>query len=422
MTRTKEGPVQSFDDPRQILQTTRLVERFLRYVKIDTQSDEESPDCPSTPKQLDLARVLVEELREIGLADVDLDEKGYVTAELTGNAAGRVGLCAHFDTATAFTGTDVKPRLHEGYDGSPIRLENGVVIDPAECPELLQSRGDTIVTSDGTTLLGADDKAGIAAIMAALETLAADPAVRRPTVRVCFNPDEEIGRGADAFPLERFGCPVAFTIDGGFPAEMNIETFSADKAIVTFKGVSVHPGYAKGKMVNALTYMGKFLARLPMAEAPECTDGRDGFYHPITVSGDAAQCRVNLIIRDFQVEVLKRRGERLRTMAEALMAEEPKLRIAVEIQEQYRNMHDELVKYPQIAENVKRAIQMAGLTPEIKPIRGGTDGSRLTAMGMPTPNIFAGGVNFHGPQEWVSTRAMALSTCAVLNLVQLYAE
>jgi tripeptide aminopeptidase len=414
--------VKSFDNPDQILDTTGLVERFLRYVKIDTQSDEESRDCPSSAKQLDLARLLVEELREIGLAEVNVDDKGYVTAELPGNAAGRIGLCAHLDTAPAFNGADVKPRLHQRYDGTPIRLENGVVIDPADCPELAQSQGDTIITSDGTTLLGADDKAGIAAIMAALEKLTADPGIRRPTVRVCFNPDEEIGRGADAFPLERFGCPVAFTIDGGFPAEMNIETFSADKATVTFKGVSVHPGYGKGKLVNALTYMGRFLARLPMAEAPECTDGRDGFYHPTTASGDAAQCRVSLIIRDFTVEVLKQRGARLRTMAEALTAEEPKLKVSVEIEEQYRNMHDELVKHPEIAEKVKRAIEMAGLVPEVKPIRGGTDGSRLTAMGMPTPNVFAGGVSFHGPQEWVSTRALALSTCTILNLVQIYAE
>ncbi len=417
-----EVPVRTFKDPQELLARSRLVERFLRYVKIDTQSSEECPESPSTKKQLDLARLLADELRELGVADVVLDESGYLTAELPGNAGGRVGLCAHLDTAPAFSGTDVKPRLHESYDGSPIRLGGDVVIDPQDCPELAQSKGDTIITADGTTLLGADDKAGIAAIMAALEVLLAEPEVKRPTLRICFNPDEEIGRGASKFPLERFGCPVAFTVDGGFPGEMNVETFSADKAVVVFKGVAVHPGYAKHKMVNALTYMGKLLARLPMAEAPECTEHREGFYHPTNASGDAAECKLSLIIRDFDVAVLKQRGERLKKMADALMAEEPKLKVTVEIEEQYRNMHDELGKRPQIASNLQRAIEMTGLVPHVKPIRGGTDGSRLTAMGMPTPNLFAGGVNFHGPQEWVSTRSLALSACAILNLVQIYAE
>jgi len=413
--------VRAFDGPKELLDRTRLVERFLRYVKLDTQSDEESPDCPSTQKQLELGGLLVEELKQLGIDDAALDDNGYVTAELPGNAEGIVGLCAHLDTAPAFSGTGVNPQLHEGYDGSPIRLKNGIVIDPKDSPDLLECKGDTIITADGTTLLGADDKAGIAEIMAALEVLLAEPALERPRLRVCFNPDEEIGRGAAKFPLERFSSPVAFTVDGGFPGEMNIETFSADKAVVTFTGVSVHPGYAKGKMVNALTYMGKFLARLPMGEAPECTEGREGFYHPTNVSGDAAACKVSLIIRDFTVEVLEQRGRRLRKMAEALMAEEPKLEVAVEIEEQYRNMHDGLVGHPKITENLKQAIEMAGLVPRIAPIRGGTDGSRLTAMGMPTPNLFAGGVNLHGPEEWVSTRSMALSVCTILNLVQIYA-
>jgi len=417
-----EGTVRSFDKPHDVLSSTKLLERFVCYVRMDTQSDEESPSCPSSSKQLELAKVLVGELKELGLADASMDENGYVTAELKGNVGGMVGFCAHIDTAPAFTGTGVDPQFHEGYDGSPIRLKNDVVIDPEECPELAQSKGDTIITSDGTTLLGADDKAGIAAIMAALEVLLATPEIKRPTVKVCFNPDEEIGRGASKFPLDRFACPVAFTVDGGFPGEMNIETFSADKAAITFTGVSVHPGYAKGKLVNALTYMGKFLARLPMAEAPECTEKREGFYHPTNAGGDAAECKVSLIIRDFTVEVLKQRGERLQKIADALMAEEPKLKVAVVIEEQYRNMHDELAGKPGITENLRRAIQMAGVEPFIKPIRGGTDGSRLTAMGMPTPNLFAGGVNIHGPQEWVSTRSLGLSACAVLNLIQIYAE
>lgn len=412
----------NFDKASEILEKTRIVDRFLGYVRFDTQSDEKSHSCPSTAKQLELGKHLVGELKALGFEDASLDENGYVLAELKGNAEGVVGFLAHIDTAPAFSGTDVKPRLHENYDGSPIRLADDVVIDPAESPELLDCKGDTIVTSDGTTLLGADDKAGIAAIMSSLEVLVARPEIRHPTVRVCFNPDEEVGRGALKFPLERFGAPVAFTIDGGFLGELNVETFSADKAIVDFKGVSVHPGTAKGKMVNALTYMGKLLARLPMAESPECTEKREGFFHPTETSGNAAACTVELILRDFDVKPLKERGRRLQEMARALAAEEPRLQVSVEIQEQYRNMHEELSKHPEVAERLRRAVEAAGVKPWFDAIRGGTDGSQLTAKGMPTPNIFAGGVNFHGPREWISTRVMALSTCTILNLVQIYAE
>lgn len=413
--------MRTFNNPSELLKKTTILDRFLSYVKIDTQADEESPDCPSTAKQLDLGRKLVEELKSVGIDNANIDENGYVTAELKGNAEGMIGLCAHIDTAPAFSGTNVNPQLHENYDGSPIKLKADVVIDPKDNPELLQCNGDTIITADGTTLLGADDKAGIAAIMTTLEVLKNDPEIKHPTLRVCFNPDEEVGRGANKFPMKTFSSPVAFTIDGGFPGEMNIETFSADKGIVTFKGVSVHPGYARHKMVNALTYMGKFLSRLPMAETPECTEERLGFYHPTDVSGDAAECKCNLIIRDFKLEILKERGERLKKIGAALMAEEPKLKVTVEIQEQYRNMHDELAKHPEVADNLKKAIEMAGLESHIDPIRGGTDGSRLTAMGMPTPNIFAGGVNFHGPQEWIADKSLALSACTILNLVQIYA-
>jgi tripeptide aminopeptidase len=413
--------MRKFDNPAEILESTKLVQRFVEYVKYDTQSDEESENCPSTAKQFELAKHLVGELKELGLDGVSMDEHGYVMAELKGDAEGVVGLIAHIDTAPAFNGTDVKPQMHENYDGSPIRLAGDVVIDPASSPDLLQCKGDTLITSDGTTLLGADDKAGIAAIMGALETLMANRDLHHPTIRVCFNPDEEIGRGAHKFPLKKFGAPVAFTVDGGFPCELNVETFSADKATINFKGVAVHPGYAKGKMVNALTYMGKFLSRLPMAETPECTEKREGFFHPTDTSGDAAACKLNLILRDFDEDVLQKRGERVRAIAEGLVAEEPNLQVEVEITKQYRNMHDELSKHPEIAERMLQAARDAGLDPEMSPIRGGTDGSQLTAMGLPTPNIFAGGVNFHGPTEWVSTRSIALSTCVLLNLVQAYA-
>jgi tripeptide aminopeptidase len=415
-----------FADPAEILLRTRIVERFLEYVRVDTQSDEASPTCPSAAKQMDLGRRLADELRELGLRGVgeerpSMDANGYVLAELPGTVDGRIGLCAHIDTAPQFTGTGVSPRVHELYAGGPIAVGQGIVIDPADTPELLECVGDTIITTDGRTLLGADDKSGIAAIMGALEILVQEPALARPTVRVCFNPDEEIGRGADRFPLERFDCPVAYTIDGGFSGEINLETFSADKAVITFTGVSVHPGTAKDKMVNALTYAGKLLACLPMAESPERTDGRDGFYHPVSISGDAAACRVQLIVRDFDTAVLTERGRRLEAMCAALRAEEPRLGVRLEITEQYRNMHDVLSRHPEVAEVLERAVRAAGIEPNVRPIRGGTDGSRLTAMGMPTPNLFAGGVNFHGPSEWISTRVLAQSTCAILNLVQLSA-
>ncbi len=417
----------AFDDPSAVLSRTRIVDRFLGYVRFDTQSDENSDTCPSTAKQLELARRLVDELKELGLrgvgeADVAMDENGYVLAELPGTAPGRVGLCAHIDTAPAFTGKGVNPRLVENYDGGTIDVGHGVVLDPADTPELADCNGDTIITTDGSTLLGADDKSGIAAIMGALEILLQEPDIARPTVRVCFNPDEEIGRGADRFPMKRFDCPVAFTVDGSFTGEVNVETFSADKAVVTFTGVSVHPGTARGKMVNALTWMGKLLDRLPMGEAPECTDGRQGFYHPVVASGDAAACTLQLILRDFDTKVLEERGRRLERMCAGLVAEAPHLGVKVEITKQYRNMYDVLKGYPDVAAKLEQAVVAAGITPRLEPIRGGTDGSRLTEMGMPTPNIFAGGVNFHGPSEWISTRVLAQSACTILNLVQLFAE
>ena len=417
----------AFDDPSVVLSQTRIVERFLEYARIDTQSEEASDTCPSTAKQLELGRRLVDQLKELGLqgvgeAEVSMDENGYVLAELPGTAAGRVGLCAHMDTAPQFSGTGVSPQLVEGYDGGTLDVGHGVVLDPADTPELKDCVGDTIITTDGTTLLGADDKSGIAAIMGALEILAQEPGLSRPTVRVCFNPDEEIGRGADRFPMKRFDCPVAFTVDGSFTGEINVETFSADKAVITFTGVSVHPGTARGKMVNALTWMGKLLDRLPMGEAPECTDEREGFYHPVVASGDAASCTLQLILRDFDTKVLEERGRRLERMCDGLVAEEPDLGVKVEITKQYRNMYDVLSQHPEVAEKLEAAVKAAGITPRMEAIRGGTDGSRLTEMGMPTPNIFAGGVNFHGPSEWLSTRVLAQSACTILNLVQLFAE
>jgi tripeptide aminopeptidase len=411
-----------FDAPLELLASTRLVERFIEYAKIETTSDGACEKCPSTERQFDLARLVVAQLKELGAADAAVDESCYVTATVPGKGAKVVGLIAHVDTSPAASGKDVKPTFHRDYDGKPIRLPAGVVIDPADNPELARCVGDTVITSDGSTLLGADDKAGIAVIVAAVEYLMAHPEVPRPTIRIGLTPDEEIGRGHAKFPLEKFGADVAFTLDGTFDGEINIETFEAYSAFVTVKGVATHPGTAKGKMVNALRYMAKLLDRLPEAARPERTEGREGFIHPYELSGDATSCKCHLILRDFEEEKVKALGEELKALAAEVAAEEPRLKIDVDIQFSYPNMFKFLKDKPEIRERLEAAVRGAGLQPDLVPIRGGTDGATLSRKGLPTPNIFAGGMNFHGPTEWISTRSMGLSLCTVLNLLGLYAE
>jgi len=296
------------------------------------------------------------------------------------------------------------------------------VIDPSDNPELDECKGDTIITADGTTLLGADDKAGIAEIMAALEYMKAHPELPHPTIKVGFTPDEEIGRGHAKFPIEEFGADVAFTLDGGFPGEVNVETFEAYSAFVTVTGVPTHPGMAKGKLVNALRYMAKFIDRLPAEISPECTEGREGFIHPFELNGDATACKCHLILRDFEEDKVKGWGDIVKDIAESLKKDEARLKVEVDIQFSYPNMYKFLKEKPEIAERLKEAVAKAGLEPHIDPIRGGTDGSNLSRKGLPTPNIFAGGVNFHGPTEWISTKSMGLALCTVLNLLTLYAD
>jgi len=413
-----------YSDPRELLANTSLVERFLQYVRIHTTSDQHSDSSPSTERQFELARLLVEELTALGLSDAAVDEHCYVTATLPGTVEGRetVGLIAHLDTSPAASGENVNPVLHEEYDGSDLELGDGVVIPVDDNPELKECVGDTIITADGTTLLGADDKAGIAVIMSALEHYQKNPGLARPTIRVAFTPDEETGRGTADFPIETFGADVAFTIDGSFDGEVNVETFHADSAWVTVTGVATHPGTAKGKLVNALRHMAVFLSRLPAKVSPECTEGREGFIHPSELKGDASSCRCHLILRDFDREALDALGERITGIAESVLRDEPRLKVNVEIKPSYPNMYEYLKDRPEIAERLQEAVRRAGIEPNLKAVRGGTDGSKLTEMGLPCPNIFAGGVNFHGPTEWISTRSMGLSLCTVLNLMTLYAD
>ncbi len=413
----------AYTDPHAILESTDLVERFLAYVQIDTQSDPHSKTRPSTEKQRVLLNRLVEELKALGLSDAHVDDGAFCLATLPGTVdAPALGLIAHVDTSPAFSGTDVKPVLHQGYDGSAIALKNGVTISPDDNPELLRCVGDTVITADGTTLLGADDKAGVAEIMATLEVLVAHPELPRPPLCIAFTPDEEIGRGAEGFPYASFGAAAAVTLDGGFPGEVNFETFSADSAYVTVRGVSTHPGTAKGKLVNALEWMARLIERLPPLDRPEHTEGREGFIHLDELSGNAAECTAHLILRDFEDDALAARGEIMKRLGTQLMEEEPRLSVEVRIERSYRNMRMMREMRPELIGVVRDAVRAAGLEPDEVPVRGGTDGSRLTEGGLPTPNLFAGGLNFHGPMEWVSTRAMGLATCTVLNLVQLWAE
>jgi len=411
-----------FDAPLELLESTKLIDRFVEYAKIETTSDGASEKCPSTDRQFELARLLVAQLKGFGVSDAAVDENCYVTATVPGKGPKAIGLIAHLDTSPAASGKDVKPTFHQKYDGKPIRLGAGVVIDPKDNPELLRCVGDTIITSDGTTLLGADDKAGIAVIMAAVGHLMAHPELPRPTIKIGFTPDEEIGRGHAKFPLERFGADLAFTLDGTFDGEINIETFEAYSAFVTVTGVPTHPGTAKGKMVNALRYMAKLLDRLPEGARPERTEGREGFIHPHELSGDASSCKCHLILRDFEEAKVKALGEELRAIAAKVVAEEPRLKIDVDIQFSYPNMHKFLKDKPEIRERLETAVRGAGLKPDLVPIRGGTDGANLSRKGLPTPNIFSGGMNFHGPTEWISTRSMGLALCTVLNLLGLYAK
>ncbi|HSD78127.1 MAG TPA: peptidase T [Solirubrobacteraceae bacterium] len=406
-----------------------VLERFLRYVRIDTQSRRDRTRSPSTPGQLELGRLLVAELRDAGLQDAALDDHGYVTASLAASAGGDgggrvVGLIAHVDTSPDAPGADVEPLVHERYDGGVLRLpRGGTVLDPAAMPELAGRVGHDVVTAGGDTLLGADDKAGVAEIMAAVAHLAAHPELPRPALRVCFTPDEEIGEGATLFDVARFGADLAYTVDGSSLGQLQDETFSAVEARLTFHGVDVHSGYATGKLVNAAKLAGRFLAALPAdGLAPETTSGREGFIHPYEVTGGPARTEVRAIVRDFDDALLDEHVALLRSLAEEAVAAAPGARLEVDLREQYRNMRSHLRAMPEVVAAAEEAMRAEGIAIDRNPIRGGTDGSRLSAMGLPTPNLFAGGHEFHSPREWVSVQDMAAAAATLVRLAGVWAD
>jgi tripeptide aminopeptidase len=402
-----------------------LLERFERYARIDTQSQRDRTGSPSTPGQLELARLLVGELNEIGVADVRLDEHGYVTATLPASSdpAPTIGVIAHVDTTPDAPGAGVEPIIHRSYEGGVIELpREGTRLDPAAMPELLAKIGHDIVTSSGDTCLGADDKAGVAVIVTAVAHLAAHPELPRPKLRIGFTPDEEIGEGATLFDIERFGARCAYTIDGSELGELQDETFSAREAVVTVHGIEVHPGQATGKLVNALRLAAKIVAALPETLTPERTSGRQGFIHPYQLTGTAGRARFRAIIRDFDEQSLDRHVELLERTAREITESEPRARLEIEVRNQYRNMREYLDPVPEVTDAAEAAIRLAGVEPRRVPIRGGTDGSRLSEMGLPTPNIFTGGHEYHSVREWASLQDMAASAATVVKLAEVWAR
>ena len=402
-----------------------LLERFLRYVKVDTQSKRDRTQSPSTPGQLDLSRMLVDELKAAGLADAQLDDKGYVMATLpaTDGATAVVGLLAHVDTSPDAPGAGVEPIVHRAYAGGTIELpRNDTVLDPAKMPELAGKEGHDIVTSSGDTLLGADDKAGVAEIMAAVAHLAAHPELPRPTLRIGFTPDEEIGRGALGFDVERFGAVCAYTMDGSTVGELQDETFTGTEAIITIHGIDVHPGFATGKLVNAARLAGRLLAALPPDLSPEATSGRQGFIHPYEVSATTGQAVIRAIVRDFDEDLLQSHIALLRTTAEEVVGSEPRARLEVDVRRQYPNMRSHLEPFPEVVEAAERAIRSEGIEPLRTPIRGGTDGSLLSSMGLPTPNVFTGGHEYHSVREWASVQDMAAAAATIVRLAEVWSQ
>jgi tripeptide aminopeptidase len=401
-------------------------ERLFRYVQIDTQSDEDSETYPSTAKQLDLLRLLLDELKQVGLADAQIDEHGYVTATIPATVEGEIptiAFFAHVDTAREVTGTNVRPQRIR-YEGGEIPLgSSGNVIRPQESPQLASHIGHELITTDGTTLLGADDKAGVAEIMAAAAYLAAHPEVPHGTIKVAFNPDEEVGRGVIHFPVETFGAHAAYTMDGSTVGEIQEETFSGAQVRMRIHGRSIHPGLAKGELVNAIKLAAEIVERLPKDRlSPETTSDREGYVHPVLVNGDSSEVELRIIVRDFDDGELDRHIELLRKLAEEVATTEPRASIEVESRIQYRNMRATLQRRPEIVENLEEAVRRIGLEPRRTSIRGGTDGSALTEMGLPTPNIYTGGQDAHSEREWICVEDMGIAAATIVELAKVWAS
>lgn len=405
-----------------------VLERFLRYVQIDTQSDPGSASQPSTEKQKDLSRLLVAELQAMGVVDAHLDEYGYVYATVPATVSKPVPVicyCAHVDTSPDVSGAGVRPIVHHHYNGQPIRLPDDprVVIDPSEHPDLAEQLGNDIVTASGTTLLGADNKSGVAAIMDAAAFLIAHPEIPHGDIRLLFTPDEEIGRGVNRVDLQKLGASFGYTVDGERLGSLEDETFSADAAVVRVNGVSVHPGFAKGKMENAIKIVSDIVARLPKAQlSPESTSDREGFLHPTSIQGGLEQAELQLIVRDFTDEGLLAHEALLKKIVEEVLEGYPNSRAGIEVTEQYRNMKKVLDTCPQVVDYAAEAMRRAGVVPHRASIRGGTDGSRLSFMGLPCPNIFAGEHAFHSRQEWVSVQDMEKAALTLVHLAMVWAE
>ena len=403
-----------------------VLERFLRYVRVDTQGAYRVPQRPSTEKQLDLSRMLVDELRELGISDAELTENATVFARLPGTVAvPAVGFIAHVDTTPDVVGADVAPIVHEAWGGDPIQLpgDSRQVLDPMQLPALAERVGHDIVTSDGTTLLGADDKAGIAEIMAAVAYLARHPERPRAPVCVAFTVDEEVGRGAEDFDLAAFGAAAAYTLDGSGLGELEIETFSAKSMRVTIRGLSVHPGSAKGKLINAVKLASELVMSLPKGRlSPETTEDREGYVHPHRISGNSEQAIVDFIARDHDDELLERHMALLRALVHEVVEREPRAHVDIEERSSYRNMHPYIEENPRVVEAALEAIRRVGVEPKLAITRGGTDGAVLSAQGLPTPNLFTGGQEYHSVREWASVQDMAAAAATIVELAGVWSE
>ena len=403
----------------------QILERFLRYVKIDTQSDPESETCPSTSKQWNLANLLVQELKGMGMADVSIDDKAYIMATLPSNLDKKIptiGFISHFDTSPDFSATDVNPQIHKNYDGKDIVLNNEITLSPNYFEDLLLYKGQTIITTDGNTLLGADDKAGIAEIMTAMDYLIKHPEIKHGEIKVGFTPDEEIGRGAHLFDVEKFGADWAYTMDGSQIGELEFENFNAAGAKVKIGGKIVHPGYAKGKMINSMLIASEFINALPKNEIPEKTEGYEGFFHLTQIKGDVESTELQYIIRDHDKVLFEKRKSDFQEVANQLNKKNGNDLIQVEIKDQYYNMREKIEPVMHIVDIAEEAMKSLGIKPLIKAIRGGTDGSQLSYKGLPCPNIFAGGHNFHGRYEYVPLESMIKALEVIVKIAEITAQ